>query len=394
MALDQEGFRWRNDDGPEEAGSPGATWKASQDTNGVSVGLDTAVRLRVLVNADGAAPETSVYRLEARLVESPDAQWFEVEAPGSPGGDSLIRMKASSYITASGDDTTAQLTPPAGSPKSFAAGRIWDDESGLDGVALANDQYTELEFCVEAVSANGAQAGDVYEFRVTRKAGGAPAGNPNFAFVDSTNVSDDAAGTSFATGAQNVVSGNLLFVAYRWESGGVGDTANVGTPTDTAGNTYVPLGALVNSSGSEDEKISVWYCLAATAHATNVVSATLSASRSFRRALCLQFSYDNAVQLASPTGSGNSATDVAAWSSSPALAQNAGDLIIGAIGGFNSAASPAVPDAPFSSESVPGEFLDVVYYILPSGGSHALSGTWLGGGSDTYVLLTCAFESA
>jgi hypothetical protein len=46
--LEQEGYRWRNDDGSESA----ATWKASQDTT-ASVTVSDNVRLRMLINRTG-----------------------------------------------------------------------------------------------------------------------------------------------------------------------------------------------------------------------------------------------------------------------------------------------------------------------------------------------------
>ena len=46
--YDQEGFRWRNDDGSESA----ATWKENQDTN-TTVAKETRLRLRILSDLDG-----------------------------------------------------------------------------------------------------------------------------------------------------------------------------------------------------------------------------------------------------------------------------------------------------------------------------------------------------
>lgn len=60
LLLDQEGFRFRNDDGSESA----ATWKANQDTN-ITLAADTAARLRMLVNATGD-PASKNYQLEYR----------------------------------------------------------------------------------------------------------------------------------------------------------------------------------------------------------------------------------------------------------------------------------------------------------------------------------------
>jgi len=58
VTLEQEGFRFRNDDGSESA----ATWKASQDTN-IDQPKNENFRLRTLVNATGD-PASSAFRLE------------------------------------------------------------------------------------------------------------------------------------------------------------------------------------------------------------------------------------------------------------------------------------------------------------------------------------------
>lgn len=68
--LEQEGFRWRNDDGSESA----ATWAAAQDNN-VSVAALTNIRLRVLINATGN-PDTTPYQLEYR--KQGDTTWKKV----------------------------------------------------------------------------------------------------------------------------------------------------------------------------------------------------------------------------------------------------------------------------------------------------------------------------
>ena len=63
-AIEQEGFRFRNDDGSESA----ATWKASQDTN-ISLAADTAFRLRFLLKATGN-PDSIDAQVEARVKPS------------------------------------------------------------------------------------------------------------------------------------------------------------------------------------------------------------------------------------------------------------------------------------------------------------------------------------
>jgi len=62
--IEQEGFRFRNDDGSESA----ATWKANQDTN-ITLAADTAFRLRFLLKATGN-PDSIDAQAEARIKPS------------------------------------------------------------------------------------------------------------------------------------------------------------------------------------------------------------------------------------------------------------------------------------------------------------------------------------
>jgi hypothetical protein len=73
--LDQEGFRWRNDDGTEAT----ATWQAAQDAQMTGPGL-TPVRLRFVVNATGD-PATGAYQLEYRKVG--ESVWMPVYPPAT-----------------------------------------------------------------------------------------------------------------------------------------------------------------------------------------------------------------------------------------------------------------------------------------------------------------------
>ena len=64
FSIEQEGFRFRNDDGSESA----ATWKANQDTN-ITLAADTAFRLRCLLKATGN-PDSINAQAEARVKPS------------------------------------------------------------------------------------------------------------------------------------------------------------------------------------------------------------------------------------------------------------------------------------------------------------------------------------
>lgn len=79
-----------------------------------------------------------------------------------------LELSASSNITAGGEATTALLTPPSGKTTSdFQTGRMWDDENGTDALDLTADKYTEVEWCIKALAANGASNGQVYNLRIT-----------------------------------------------------------------------------------------------------------------------------------------------------------------------------------------------------------------------------------
>ena len=120
IAIIQEGFRWRNDNGSETT----ATWKAAQDTN-TSLAIASPVRLRVLVDNPDPAAYTLYYK------KTTDSTWLLVPV-GSGGGDPVY-VTTSANITADGEDTTAQLTAPTGKTTAdFAVGRMWDDENGID----------------------------------------------------------------------------------------------------------------------------------------------------------------------------------------------------------------------------------------------------------------------
>lgn len=69
--YEQEGYRFRNDDGSETT----ATWKASQDTD-ISIAKETPFRLRMLVNTGDADPTSSGLKLQYRKVG--DTSWSDV----------------------------------------------------------------------------------------------------------------------------------------------------------------------------------------------------------------------------------------------------------------------------------------------------------------------------
>jgi hypothetical protein len=68
-ALDQEGYRWRDDDGSETA----ASWLQIQDS-GIARNAAQITRLRIILNATGDNP-AQAYQLEYKESNDPAAEW-------------------------------------------------------------------------------------------------------------------------------------------------------------------------------------------------------------------------------------------------------------------------------------------------------------------------------
>lgn len=209
MSLDQYAFRFYNDDGGEATSTP----YAAQNAN-ITWPLDTNIRLRVGISHFGTlSPAGAKYMLFAAL--SGTNKWFEVAATGAGKIRTSISGGSPNNIPSGGVATTQRLTAPGYSPTpTFVPGRAWDGDSGQDLISIGNNQFTELEWCLQAVSANGAQNGDIYDFRVLRI----------------PSVARRSTGAALAFGARTnstfpapavIVDGDLLFAAFM-----VGDSAS------------------------------------------------------------------------------------------------------------------------------------------------------------------------
>jgi len=150
----------------------GTTFEASQGTGKVELGDDpdygTATKVEQTVTSWA---DTSIDFTVDLSTLTPGALWIFVtndsDDLNDPGFAVTVHravafaLKSSANISASGEDTTAQLTAPAAG--SFGGGRIQDDENPGDTVNLADGEYREDETCFEA-TANSETA--QYEFRI------------------------------------------------------------------------------------------------------------------------------------------------------------------------------------------------------------------------------------
>jgi hypothetical protein len=134
------------------------SWTENLDNGSGTGATRLAVGGRDFTSSGSSSGNISVTGANAAWV-----QW-QVELPAP---QPAFLMSASSNITASGENTTAQLTAPSGkSTSDFDAGRMQDDENPADAVDTTVDDYTELEWSITAAGTVVADT-EVYQFRVT-----------------------------------------------------------------------------------------------------------------------------------------------------------------------------------------------------------------------------------
>ena len=133
-SLDQNGFRFRNDDGNETT----ATWKAALNTNVVFDTVDLDANFRIRIQTAAVSIKTTTPQLQ---YSKNSGAWTNVNASSS-----VVRCFASPNV-GDGDATTEQL---AGS-QVFVAGSF-DEVDGLGAATVLNSQDTEHEYCVQVRS--------------------------------------------------------------------------------------------------------------------------------------------------------------------------------------------------------------------------------------------------
>jgi hypothetical protein len=123
-------------------GAPG------QSTSHVSTGgLDSGVHVAVWDNHPASSSGAITW------AQTDGTTYSHVYAVKPLVTNNEIYVSPSSNITAGGEATTARLTAPSGKTTSdFVTGRRWDDENGSDSIDVTADDYTELEWCLQAQS--------------------------------------------------------------------------------------------------------------------------------------------------------------------------------------------------------------------------------------------------
>lgn len=205
-----------------------------------------------------------------------------------------------------------------------------------------------------------------------------------FAHVAEVTYFVNAATASIPLPSLNVNEGELIVVGFRWENGGLNDTATI-TVTDTDGNSYSTALYEVSGASGEDEKVALVWAIADSTTSI-VITGALSATRSFRQAWAATFS--NAGNVTSgDTNTGNSPTNTGTIDLGNVDADT-GDLIIGTIGNYNS--SPNVIAGSGYTLSGVTTINAYEYKVAGSTGSHAVDATFTA--NDTYAGIAIVFR--
>jgi hypothetical protein len=200
--LSQVHYRWRNDDGSEAA----ATWAAAQDTllAGVATGAVQRLRFEVSNEAAGAAPATAFQLQVAQTGTCSTGTYTAV--PTDASGHWQIVDSANLTDGAATTNVSGGLTDEE---PTFVAGEVKDAGNTTGSIALDVDQFTELEFALQATA--NAVPGASYCFRL----------------VDATSGLEL---DSYSFHAQATVQGTMLTLAEH-PAGQVSDQLASGSPT-------------------------------------------------------------------------------------------------------------------------------------------------------------------
>ena len=136
-----------------------AGWTELSSVDRGAVGANFMVR-------NTTTTDSEVIAAQSGLTLPTPTNWCTIGYIVRPPADvtNHVYISASANVAAGGEDTTARLAAPATKATSdFDTGRRWDNENGLDAVAIGDDEYTEYEWVLTTQSP--ATTDDYFEFK-------------------------------------------------------------------------------------------------------------------------------------------------------------------------------------------------------------------------------------
>jgi hypothetical protein len=144
----------------------GATWAANEDTKLTGLATETTRRLRFLVDNSGTATSGAV-SYELQVAETATCSGGSYTAVDSSTHWNIMDSTNVTDGSAS-ENVSGGLTDPGTS--SWVAGELEDSADSTDTVTLAADEFTEIEFAVQATTS--ATAGGDYCFKLVEAGSG------------------------------------------------------------------------------------------------------------------------------------------------------------------------------------------------------------------------------
>ena len=227
VSLVQYHYRWRNDNGNESA----ATFMANQDTPITGFAKSTPVRLRFEVSNEGGTSSGEVaYQLQVAQTSTCSSGTYSAVPTDASGHWQIVD---SSYIT--DGQATSNITPGlTDEATTFVAGQLKDTGNTTGSITLAGDQFTEIEFAIQATT--NAIDGANYCFRLYNTTLGAPL-NTYSKYAEaalaggSTKAIYYSVGTDsnpLYSGSASALNGVLTLGSAAADKIGVGDEVRVG----------------------------------------------------------------------------------------------------------------------------------------------------------------------
>jgi hypothetical protein len=156
--LDQVHYRWQEDDGPGEYG----TWIATQN---LPIQSEKSIPLRIrfeIANNGNITSEAVNYRIEyGKNISTCDAIATWTTLPTTPTADWKMADSVHFVNASSTENVANALTDEK---ILFTQGEMLDTSNTSSGIALANDEFTEMLYSIEATNS---VSDSVYCFRLT-----------------------------------------------------------------------------------------------------------------------------------------------------------------------------------------------------------------------------------
>ena len=145
---------------PSSSGGSGATFAIAEDTALTGLPKNTTKRLRFEISNEGAVSSGSVpYQLEYSTITS--GPWTVV-----PDSATTEHFETAASANITDGEATSDISPGLTNENTtFVAGELRDTLSATAGITLADTEFTELEYSIQAT--NAATSSGTYYFRLT-----------------------------------------------------------------------------------------------------------------------------------------------------------------------------------------------------------------------------------